>query len=437
MEKEKWYAKFHIEEWIEKESRGNPAKKYYFNQRTGERTWVRPVELPVVRSKRQREPGVAVSSSSSSASASAPLDSFNPATDQSGQHADLAAFSKVDIHQIITAGMTASSTGPLQPPVFVAEHPQSAVKDMYHRRDLQVNSHLAKAYEDGYVTDSKGAQHKFKDITNPLQGKHLYNIVNDNKFTRTLEVGFAMGASASWITTAHKNLGLNGKHFALDPNQTLQYEGIGRWLVEQCGNKDHLEVIELTSYRAFPLLLEQVLSGTLPKFHLIYIDGWHTFDYTLLDFFYADLLLEENGVIVLDDILHKPVASAFDYIRLNYLHFRLVEKTPCFDPTNPEIKSSQATFVKIGVDKRPWNAHVDFCGSGSEIRSGSGVGWRPTKTSSTGGGGGGGRGEEGPPHSDVVTEPNPPAGRGVRSGGGGGGGDGRPSKHPAISGGRK
>jgi len=36
-------------------------------------------------------------------------------------------------------------------------------------------------------------------VTNPLQGRNLYNLVRDNKFTRTLEVGFAMGASATWI----------------------------------------------------------------------------------------------------------------------------------------------------------------------------------------------------------------------------------------------
>ena len=53
---------------------------------------------------------------------------------------------------------------------------------------------------------------------------------------------------------------------------------------------------------------------THAQFHLIYIDGWHTFDYTLVDFFYADLLLETNGVIVLDDIKHKPVHKCFEYV---------------------------------------------------------------------------------------------------------------------------
>ncbi|CAM9629890.1 unnamed protein product, partial [Ectocarpus fasciculatus] len=180
-----------------------------------------------------------------------------------------------------------------------------------------VNPYLAATYKQGAILDAKGVQQKFKDITNPIQGRHLYNLVVDNKFTRTLEVGLAMGTFAVWITQAHKDVARGGAHYAIDPNQTKQYENMGELLVERCGLTKHLTVIEKTSYRALPLLLEQVLSKSIPKFHMIYIDGWHTFDYTLVDFFYADLLLEVNGVIVLDDIKHTPVRRTMDYIRTN------------------------------------------------------------------------------------------------------------------------
>ena len=107
-----------------------------------------------------------------------------------------------------------------------------------------------------------------------------------------------MGASGVWITQAHSDLGLGGKHYAIDPNQSTQYQNIGRTLLKDAGLIDFVEVMEIPSYRALPILLEQCISNVIPKFHLIYIDGWHTFDYTLLDFFYADLILETNGVIV-------------------------------------------------------------------------------------------------------------------------------------------
>ena len=32
-----------------------------------------------------------------------------------------------------------------------------------------------------------------------------------------------------------------------------------------------------------------------------FIDGWHTFDYAMIDFFYVDLLLKPGGVLVIDD----------------------------------------------------------------------------------------------------------------------------------------
>ena len=45
--------------------------------------------------------------------------------------------------------------------------------------------------------------------------------------------------------------------------------------------------------RARLCLCAQTRTGALPgRFHLVFVDGWHTFDYTLLDLFFADLLTE-------------------------------------------------------------------------------------------------------------------------------------------------
>lgn len=232
-------------------------------------------------------------------------------------------------------------------------------QSMWEREDIQVNNYLASVYKSGFIEDSHGVSQKFKDTTNPLQGRHLYNLVMDNKFTRTAEIGLAMGASAAWICQAHATNNLGGLHVAIDPNQATQYDNMGRTLVSRCGLADHLELMEMTSYRALPALFEDVRSGKIPKFHLIYIDGWHTFDYTLVDFFFADLLLEVNGVIVLDDIKHRPVQSCLRYIKANYLHYKLVPETPCFRVNDFKF-SSQATFIKVANDNRVWNAHVDF-----------------------------------------------------------------------------
>jgi predicted O-methyltransferase YrrM len=247
----------------------------------------------------------------------------------------------------------------LSRPIITAALPPSK-EDMWTRTDIEVNSVLAQVYKTGTITDQNGEAHKFRDCTNPIQGRHLYNLIKDNGFTRTLEVGLAMGASAVWICQAHADVGVTGSsHIALDPNQTAQYRDIGAYLVERAGLARFMTVIQLPSYRAMPQLLEEIVSGKRERFHLIYIDGWHTFDYTLVDFFYADLMLEENGIIVLDDIKHLPVKKFLDYVVTNYPHYELVKHTPCYSPTDRKI-SSQATFIKLESDKRVWNHHAEF-----------------------------------------------------------------------------
>lgn len=101
-------------------------------------------------------------------------------------------------------------------PSFPTQHPHST-ENKWTRSDLQVNPHLVRTYQEEKVTDRTGAIHTFKDCVDPLEGRHLYNIVHENRFTNTLEVGLAMGASAIWIAQAHFNLNRGGSHVSIDP----------------------------------------------------------------------------------------------------------------------------------------------------------------------------------------------------------------------------
>ncbi len=250
-------------------------------------------------------------------------------------------------------------------PIIIKSYPESS-DDMWTRSDLQVNPYLASVYKTGQIENKSGQLIKFKDITNPEEGRHLYNLVYENKWNRTLEVGFAMGASAAWICQAHKQLAHEHlttknkhKHYAIDPNQYTDYGGMGDELLRRCGVKSYLNLIQQPSHVALPKLVEKVKNGTIPKFQLIYIDGWHTFDYTLLDFFYSNLLLEIGGVIVLDDIKHKPVRKFHEYVKTNFPNCKVIQTTPCYVEGNM-AKSSQATYVKMGEDTRTWNAYANF-----------------------------------------------------------------------------
>ena len=85
-------------------------------------------------------------------------------------------------------------------------------------------------------------------------------------------------------------------------------------------------------------------------FDLIFIDGFHTFDYTLIDFFYSNLLLKINGIIIIDDKLHNGVNKCIKYIETNYSYFYKSIK----------LSPSCAIFIKINDDNRQWYYHVNF-----------------------------------------------------------------------------
>lgn len=236
-------------------------------------------------------------------------------------------------------------------PRIEARHPPSS-ESKWQRLDLQVNETLQQIFRTEKTLDGEGHEHKFIDGVDPIEGKHMYNLVRDNGFQNTLEVGLAMGTSALYLCQAIADHGHGGKHIAIDPNQSSQYRSIGVTGVNRAGLTSHFELMEAPSYSALPKLLEEQQCGKRDKFDLIFIDGWHTFDYTLVDFFYADLLLAEHGVILLDDIRHRGPGAVFDYIRKNYRHYEYIRDTPC--------AKTLATFVKVGKDAREWNYHVDF-----------------------------------------------------------------------------
>ena len=115
-------------------------------------------------------------------------------------------------------------------------------------------------------------------------------------------------------------------------------------------------VIEEPSYIAMPRLLAGIHAGTAEPFDAVLVDGMHLFDFTLVDLFFAALLLRRGGALLLDDIRHEGVRPAYDYIQRNYGNLRLVEDTGCAE--------TLATFVKVGDDTRSWDFHVPFTGGG-------------------------------------------------------------------------
>lgn len=202
---------------------------------------------------------------------------------------------------------------------------------------------IRQLYATGKTTAGDGTEKKLVSAVNPVEGKHLYDIVRSNGFTRTLEVGMANGMSTLHIGQAVKDNG-GGMHVALDPFQNTQWGGTAIMHCERAGLADTVRCVEEKSYLAMPRLLSEG-----HKFQFVFIDGMHMFDYTLLDFFFADLLLEVGGVVCVDDIRHAGVGHSLDYVRTNYPHFVRTQRTMAH--------KTMSTYIKVAEDGRGWDFH--------------------------------------------------------------------------------
>ena len=106
------------------------------------------------------------------------------------------------------------------------------------------------------------------------------------------------------------------------------------------------KLIEESSDLALPDLLMND-----QKFDLAYIDGWHTFDYTLIDIFYCVKLVKEGSFIIIDDRHVPGVDKAVKYFDTNYTSQLEIVNGP------PSLR----IYKKISdLDFRKWHEHVPF-----------------------------------------------------------------------------
>jgi len=179
----------------------------------------------------------------------------------------------------------------------------------------------------------------------PVEGNFLYNLINEYKLKKCLEVGMAYGISSMYILLGLKKLKKDDiKLDSIDPFQETQWNNFGVKLVKKIKMDKYHKLYEDKSYIVLPKLLEKK-----NEYDLIFIDGWHTFDYTLLDFFYANLLLRKGGIIVIDDAYHQGVNKCLKYLDSNYKNYKRI-KSP----------STVGAYEKIGDDNREWSFHVNF-----------------------------------------------------------------------------
>ncbi len=124
---------------------------------------------------------------------------------------------------------------------------------------------------------------------------------------KSLEVGCAQGLSSLAICETVAQQG--GHHTIVDPYQFSQFLGAGVTALKRAGFENY-RLLQEGSEVALPALLAQEAAS----FDLVFIDGWHTFDHTLLDCFYGLRLLKVGGRLVVDDCDWPGIAKVIAYL---------------------------------------------------------------------------------------------------------------------------
>jgi predicted O-methyltransferase YrrM len=223
--------------------------------------------------------------------------------------------------------------------------------------NIQPNQVIRDMYKDQYVYDEEGEKIKFTSGVNPREGWYLYKTIIDNPdINNILEVGMANGTSALYICQAllDKKTNRNKKSLiSIDPNQSTQWKNVGISQIKRAKLSKLHTLIEEKSEIALPSLLKDMeQNNKVCAFDMIFIDGLHLFDHTLIDIFFSTKLLKIGGVLIIDDIKHASVRNVINYIRSNYTHLEELDQNI----------QTMATFKKISQDTRKWNFHRHFLG---------------------------------------------------------------------------
>jgi predicted O-methyltransferase YrrM len=157
-----------------------------------------------------------------------------------------------------------------------------------------------------------------RDGMSPIELRKLAELTATFRPARVLEIGMANGTSSVVIADELRKYG--GHLTSIDPHQKLPtpmgYASAGVQAVQALLPNHRL--IEEYDFLALPRLAEAD-----ETFDCILVDGFHSFDLTLLDLFYADKLLTVGGLLVCHDSSSPAVYKALRWMETNKPYTRL------------------------------------------------------------------------------------------------------------------
>jgi len=143
------------------------------------------------------------------------------------------------------------------------------------------------------------------------EGEWLQEIISEVRPKVSLEIGLAYGISSLFICEALAKVRAE-RHIIIDPNQHQRFKGIGLLNLRRAGYE---KIVEFHEARSFQVLPKLEADGV--RIDFAFIDGWHTFDYVMVDFFYIDKMLRVGGVVAFDDLSYPSIRKLCRYILTN------------------------------------------------------------------------------------------------------------------------
>jgi predicted O-methyltransferase YrrM len=155
-----------------------------------------------------------------------------------------------------------------------------------------------------------------------LECEMIYRSVEVARASRAIEVGMAYGVSSLCILDALRRTSPAPRMITIDPAQLTDYRGAGVHLLRRAGLDSSFRLVPQPSAVALPELLR---NGERVRF--AFIDGWHTFDHVLVDFFYVDQMLETGGVVIFDDVSSAAINAVVRFVLTNR-DYELIDTVP-------------------------------------------------------------------------------------------------------------
>jgi predicted O-methyltransferase YrrM len=193
------------------------------------------------------------------------------------------------------------------------------------------------------------------------EGKFLQQIVGDLQPHVSVEIGCAYGVSTLYICEALSALPHPARHIVIDPFQQSQWRGIGRKNVEDAGFGHIADFREDYAELALPRLLEEHVTVDFA-----FVDGRHTFDQVMVEFYYVNKMLRVGGVIAFDDADRRSVNRVIRHA-LRYPAYRAYASsspTPARKTIFGHVRRAVASIpmaasvVREDVIHRDWDLNI-------------------------------------------------------------------------------